>query len=136
MNLVTAPSESNSNTLSLLNVLPMADVLQTRRPQGALAYLTRPDIVSCVAFFVFLQALDFLTTIIGLLLGAGELSPFIRYLMRVGPVAGLLGDKLIACVLAVLCLATGRVRALTRINYFFAALVLWNLLMILERVVR
>lgn len=96
----------------------------------------RRDLVSCIALLVFLQVLDFLTTVIGLRLGIGELSPFIRWLMRTGPVVGLLGAKMIGCALGVVCLWTGRTRVIVRMNCFFAGLVLWNLLMILRQIMK
>ncbi len=85
-----------------------------------------------VELFVVLQALDFLTTVIGLRLGTGELSPFVRWLMHAGPVVGLVGAKLVACGLGAFCLRTNRMRVILRMNYFFSALVVWNLVVIVH----
>ena len=41
--------------------------------------------------FLYLQVLDFLTTLIGFKLGAAEMSPFVRYLLHFGPIAGAVG---------------------------------------------
>ena len=81
--------------------------------------------------FAFLQLLDFLTTVVGIRLGAQELSPFIRWLMSVGPITGLTLAKFLAFGLAGACLYLKRPRVLVRVNYFFAALVTWNLANIL-----
>ena len=44
--------------------------------------------------FLYLQLLDILTTYVGLRNGLAEASPFIQFLMRMGPLAGLLGSKI------------------------------------------
>lgn len=81
--------------------------------------------------FLYLQVLDFLTTLVGLRLGLQELSPFIRQLMRVGPVAGLCASKFLAIALGGYCLWAHRHRIIHWINYWYAALVAWNLAIIL-----
>ena len=81
--------------------------------------------------FLFLQMLDVLTTWLGLRLHCAEASPFIRYLMHFGPVAGLLGAKLIAILLGGFCVWRQRFRVIQLINYFFAALVTWNMAILL-----
>jgi len=77
-----------------------------------------------------LQILDGLTTWIGLRLGLNEASPFVRLLMQLGPVAGLVLAKTVALVLCFICFSLGRARLVGWINYFFSALVLWNLALI------
>ncbi len=77
--------------------------------------------------FLYLQLLDFLTTIVGIRLGLVELSPFIRRLMSVGPVWGALLSKLMAVALAAFCLWIHRRRLIRWLNYWYAALVVWNL---------
>ena len=81
--------------------------------------------------FLYLQMLDVLTTWLGLRLHCAEASPFIRYLMHFGPVAGLLGAKVIAILLGGFCVWRGRFRVIQLVNYFFAALVTWNMAMLL-----
>ena len=81
--------------------------------------------------FLFLQLMDVLTTWLGLRLHCAEASPFIRYLMHLGPVMGLLGAKLIAVLLGAFCVWRQRFRVIQMINYFFAALVTWNMAMLL-----
>jgi hypothetical protein len=87
-----------------------------------------------IEVFVLLQVLDFLTTLVGMRLGGTELSPFIRWLMNFHPVWALVAVKVLGFGLAAVCLMTGRSRVLFRINYFFAALVTWNLCNILVAV--
>ena len=53
--------------------------------------------------FIYLQLLDFITTLIGLKMGASEAGPFIRVLMHAGPVVGVLASKLVALALAGVC---------------------------------
>ena len=85
-----------------------------------------------IQVFLYLQLLDFLTTLIGFKLGASEGSPFIVQLIHAtSPVAGVAASKLVGIGLGALCLATHRARLLSWINYWYAALVVWNLLLIL-----
>jgi hypothetical protein len=87
----------------------------------------RPSLI----IFVALQCLDVLTTMIGLRIGASEGSMFIGNLMRVGPLAGLLIAKLFAVVLIMVALKFKKPRAVVFVNYWSAAVVSWNLVMIL-----
>ena len=80
--------------------------------------------------FLYLQLLDILTTWAGLRSGLSEASPFIRLLMQLGPIMGLLGSKLIAFGLAGFCLWTERFGVIRLINYWYAALAVWNLVLI------
>jgi Domain of unknown function (DUF5658) len=89
--------------------------------------LPRPSLI----VFVALQSLDVLTTLIGLQMGASEGSMFIGNLMRVGPVAGLLISKIFAVVLISIALKFNRPRVVVFLNYWSAAVVSWNLLLIL-----
>ena len=81
--------------------------------------------------FIYLQVLDLLTTLVGLRLGLQEISPFVRQLMRVNPTLGLLVSKLLAIGLGGYCLWANRHRIIHWINYWYAALVAWNLSIIL-----
>lgn len=81
--------------------------------------------------FVYLQLLDALTTLLGFRLGAQEASPIVRMLTGMHPVAGLAISKAAAFLLLALCYWTGRLRVISRINYWFAALVVWNVCVLL-----
>ncbi len=81
--------------------------------------------------FVYLQLLDVLTTLLGFRLGAQEASPVVRALTSVHPLAGLAVSKAAAFLLAALALQTGRFRVIRWINYWFAALVVWNVCVLL-----
>ncbi len=83
-----------------------------------------------VAVFVFLQILDVLTTLMGLRLGAGEASVFISRLMHLGPVPALLISKILAIILVLIALRHRQPRVVVLANFWFAAVVTWNLALI------
>jgi hypothetical protein len=68
-----------------------------------------------------------LTTLIGLHMGAKEASLFLGNLMRVGPVAALLIAKILAVFLVAVAMKYRRPRVVVFLNYWFAAIVTWNL---------
>lgn len=79
--------------------------------------------------FVYLQGLDVLTTLAFLLSGVREANPFVRMALRLtdSPLGGLLLVKVLALMLAMICMWKGRVKLLMMANVFFAALIAWNL---------
>lgn len=81
--------------------------------------------------FLYLQVLDFLTTLVGLRVGVQEISPFVKQVMALQPAVGLAMSKLIAVGLAGVCLWLQRPHLIRWINYWYAGLVLWNLCIIL-----
>ena len=81
--------------------------------------------------FVYLQALDLLSTWSGLRMGMQEASPFIHLLMSLGPAVGVLAGKVIAVLLGGYCVWSGRARVIQYINWWFAALVAWNFRLII-----
>jgi hypothetical protein len=80
--------------------------------------------------FLYLQVLDFLTTMVGLKYGLGEASPFIRSLMHLGPAAAVILSKGVAVALALLCIRINKAHLIRRANIWYAALVVWNLALI------
>ena len=92
-------------------------------------------ISTVVLIFWFLQALDVLTTILGIRLGAAEASFFISRLMALGVLPALLVAKGLALLLSTVALFQKRYRLLRILNYWFAGVVSWNLLMIYTSVV-
>jgi hypothetical protein len=86
-----------------------------------------------VQFFVYLQILDFLTTMVGFKIGAHEASPFVAKLIHsTSPVLGVAASKVVGLAIAGLCVATNRIKLVSWANYWYAALVVWNLSMILR----
>jgi len=83
--------------------------------------------------FCYLQVLDVLTTWLGFRIGLSEASPFIRMLMDLGPMAAVLGSKVVALGLGAVCVWSGRLHVIRLINYWYAGLVVWNLVLILSR---
>jgi hypothetical protein len=80
--------------------------------------------------FVALQCLDILTTLLGMRMGAREASLFIGRLMHAGPIAALLIAKIFAVLLVAMALRFQRPRFVVFLNYWFAVVVTWNLVMI------
>jgi hypothetical protein len=80
-----------------------------------------------IEVFLYLQVLDILTTLIGFSLGNGEASPMVRLLIRWGPLNGLLISKIVAVAVAAVCLILRRRKLILWINYWYAAVVAWNL---------
>jgi hypothetical protein len=81
--------------------------------------------------FFSLQALDVLTTLIGLRVGASEASFFVGRLMQFGPVEALLISKTFAVILAGAALRFHRPRVIVFLNYWFAVVITWNLITII-----
>lgn len=109
---------------------------QRRTADGEVMERTYPSafpagLSSILQVFLYLQLLDFLTTILGFRLGLAEASPFVRLLTQIGPALGVALSKLIAVTLAAACLLLNRARVLKWINYWYAALVVWNLTLML-----
>src|SRR5258708_4209019 len=77
--------------------------------------------------FLYLQILDVLSTLIGFRLGNAEASPFIRLLIRWGPMAGLGASKLFAVGLGLVCYRPGRAGLLRWIKYLDRRLIRWKL---------
>ena len=94
------------------------------------ARVASPRVRQILTVFMCLQILDVLTTIVGLRMGAVEGSPFVAHLLRCGTVAGLIFAKVIACVLATWALLRNGERLLRIVNFWFVAIVGWNLIVI------
>ena len=82
--------------------------------------------------FVYLQVLDFITTVLGFRLGAAEASPFIRTLVHFGPTIAVALSKALALLLGAVCVWSKKAHLLGWINYWYAGLVVWNLCIILN----
>ena len=84
-----------------------------------------------VQLFIYFQALDLVTTLLGLKLGASEASPFVCLLIQAGPFVGLFFSKLLALGLGGACLYLKKHHLLRWVSYWYAALVMWNLMVML-----
>ena len=84
-----------------------------------------------IQVFLYLQLLDFMTTLIGMKIGLGEASPFIRWLMHGDTTIGLAASKVMALLLVAVCIGLGRIHIVRWINYWYAGLVIWNMALIL-----
>jgi len=93
--------------------------------------------VLTIQVFVYLQILDYLTTLVGFRVGASEASPFIAKLIHMTtPAIGVALSKFAGIGICGLCLATKRARLVGWINYWYALLVVWNLCIILAGISR
>jgi hypothetical protein len=85
-----------------------------------------------IQVFVYLQLLDFLTTLVGFKLGASEASPFIAKLIHsTSPALGVAASKIVGLGIGGLCVALNRAKLIGWINYWYAGLIVWNLSIIL-----
>jgi hypothetical protein len=81
-----------------------------------------------IQVFLYLQVLDFITTMIGFKLGASEASPFIVKLIHMtSPAVGVAASKLVGVGIGAIAVATHRARLISWANYWYAGLIVWNL---------
>jgi Domain of unknown function (DUF5658) len=83
-----------------------------------------------VGLFFSLQSLDVLTTMIGLRAGGAEANTFVSRMMQWGPITGLAISKLFALILLAAAFRFRRQRAIVVLNFWLAAVVTWNLVVI------
>jgi Domain of unknown function (DUF5658) len=101
-------------------------------PQAVRRQFPQPSLT----VFVILQVLDILTTLMGIRMGAHEASLFVGQLMNAGPVGGLLLSKIFAVFLVAAAMRFKRPRLVVFLNYWFAAVITWNLAMIVIAQIR
>ena len=111
------------------NATPYAGTSQTV-PTGT-ATSTKPELSNgVIVVFVALQLLDIITTLLGLGAGAHEANFTVAWLMQLGPGAGLLVAKFLGYLILVVAVATGRTRVIRKLNFLFAGIVTWNLVVL------
>ena len=109
----------------------MADCSMSIRPDGAAR--VRPwGMREILYLFIALQIADLLTTVLALKLGGVEKNVVIRVFMSVGPYAGLILSKLVVLSLALGFALWSKQATLRRANVVFAAIVAWNLTVIVR----
>ena len=86
-----------------------------------------------LAQFVYLQLLDVLTTLLYFAHQGPEANPLVKLLMHSAgsPLAGLAVTKLLALGVALYCWRRSREKLLWRVNLFYSAVVVWNLVALL-----
>ena len=62
-----------------------------------------------------------------------EASPFIRVMMHAGPALGVLSSKALALALGGVCVYQKRMHLIRWVSYWYGALVIWNLAVILAK---
>ena len=82
-----------------------------------------------LAQYLYLQVLDFMTTVAFLMLRVHEGNPLVRAALHYAPnpLGGLLAIKILAVALGYYSWKGGRERLLSGINILFAVVVAWNL---------
>jgi hypothetical protein len=85
-----------------------------------------------IELFLYLQVLDVFTTLVGFRAGIAEASPFVRLMVALGPLNGLIAAKIFAAGIALLCLTLRKRHIIRWINYWYGALALWNLFVTLR----
>jgi hypothetical protein len=105
-------------------VLSNGDELQTRDGRWSMRKI--------FYIFVVLQITDLLTTVLALKLGGAEQNSMVRALMSVGPYKGLILSKLIVLSLALGFALSKKQAAIRNANVVFAAIVAWNLTVIVR----
>ena len=70
-----------------------------------------------------------MTTVAFLINGVREANPLVRFALQFGPnpLGGLVVVKILAAGLGLFCWWKGRNKLLTRINFLFALVVVWNM---------
>ena len=83
--------------------------------------------------FLFLQALDIMSTVVFLGRGVEEANPVVRWLMfsTHGAISGLMLTKMAAAGLAYVCYRKHRLDLLRKANIGYAILICWNVAAIL-----
>lgn len=79
---------------------------------------------------MYLQVLDFVTTMAGLRLGLIEGNPIVRWMIHAGPVVGVAASKVFVLLFGGFCYRFNHDRLLRRMNYWSAAIVAWNFVLI------
>jgi hypothetical protein len=82
--------------------------------------------------FVVLQIADLLTTVLALKLGGVEANAMVQAFMSVGPYTGLILSKLVVLSLALGFALWSKQATLRHANVVFAAIVAWNLTVIVR----
>jgi hypothetical protein len=104
----------------------MSQEINRARAAAAPGVFSTPSI----GIFLGLQILDVLTTLVGLHLGAQEGSAFIGHLLQTGPLNGLIVSKILAAAMAAVAVFLNKKRFLVFLNFWFAAVVVWNVFQI------
>lgn len=84
--------------------------------------------------FVILQFLDFLSTIICFQLGAAEENPMVIFIQHIGPVWGVVLAKLLVLGVLALVIRIKKLKAVTKANYLYGAVIAININAILEKI--
>jgi hypothetical protein len=83
--------------------------------------------MGALSLFLYLQLLDFLTTILFLKLGLGEASWLVAALIRWSPMLGVMAAKIGTSILAVIAVRHNKHRLMRLVNLGYGGVVVWNL---------
>jgi hypothetical protein len=96
-----------------------------------MTHMKNGEVMPYVHFFIYLQVLDLLTTLVGIKFGVSEASPLVRWMMNWGPAVGVAASKFLAIGLAGVCIWVNKHHLIRWITYWYAGLIVWNLSIIL-----
>jgi len=77
--------------------------------------------------FIYLQLLDFLTTILFMKLGLAEASWLVAALIRWSPIVGVMAAKAGTIILALIAVRLHKDRVMRLANFGYGGVVVWNL---------
>jgi len=80
-----------------------------------------------LTLFIYLQLLDFLTTVLFLKMGLTEASWVIAALIRWSPVLGVLAAKFGTVALAIIAIRLHKDRLMRWVNLGYSGVIAWNL---------
>lgn len=83
--------------------------------------------MNLLSIFIYLQILDFLTTILFLKMGLGEANWLVVLLARWSPWLGVMLAKLGTIILALVAVRYHKVRVMRLANLGYGGVVVWNL---------
>ncbi len=87
--------------------------------------------MSLLSIFVYLQVLDFLTTILFLKLGLPEGNWLVGLLVRWSPWLGVLLAKLATIIVALIAVHYHKIRVMRLANLGYGGVVVWNLVVMI-----
>ena len=87
--------------------------------------------MSLLSIFIYLQVLDFLTTILFLKLGLPEGNWLVGLLVQWSPLLGVLLAKVATIIVALIAMHYHKIRVMRLANFGYSGVVVWNLVVMI-----